>query len=309
MVEFRTLKKNQIYYVGSHKRKFKGTFTITTPLKYSPEKLNTIYKASKYLFPLLNRYKFDYFAIGGTLLGAVRHQGIIPWDYDIDIAISKKTYFRIINLLDELNAINSEFYWVDVRSPGIRIYYQNCALIDLFTVDVIDKKYLAYSGRYSKDKTPTFEVHHYCFPKIKPLIKETYPLKWIQFEDLKIRAPKNPKHFLSLNYNNKCLKEVKGLSNNHSVIHSGIFDSKKIIPVQRWFLLKGCRIFPNVHKLVLKKLSKKFGVVFKDYGVKKKKKKKKIRINYFKLLYEIPAFIIIGVSKLGIINSIKALTQ
>lgn len=43
---------------------------------------------------LCKEYDLTYWAIGGTLLGAIRHNGFIPWDDDIDVAMPRKDYDR-----------------------------------------------------------------------------------------------------------------------------------------------------------------------------------------------------------------------
>lgn len=48
---------------------------------------------------ICKRYGIPYFAAYGTFLGAVRHQGFIPWDDDIDIAVKRSDYQRLLQLL------------------------------------------------------------------------------------------------------------------------------------------------------------------------------------------------------------------
>lgn len=57
---------------------------------------------------LCREHGLTYYLIGGTLLGAVRHKGYIPWDDDLDIAMPRKDYEKFLDIAE--TGLGPEYY-------------------------------------------------------------------------------------------------------------------------------------------------------------------------------------------------------
>ena len=55
----------------------------------------------KFIDNVCNKYDLEYWLAYGTLIGAVRHEGFIPWDDDFDIIMMRTDYDKLIEVLPE----------------------------------------------------------------------------------------------------------------------------------------------------------------------------------------------------------------
>lgn len=89
-----------------------------------------------YFNDFCNKHGLKMYLYAGTLLGAVRHKGFIPWDDDIDVCMSRSDYNKLLSLIDELD----DDYVIASRE--------------------LNKKYLYPFGKIYKKNTSCVEFHN-----------------------------------------------------------------------------------------------------------------------------------------------------
>lgn len=73
----------------------------------------------KTIHSICEENNITYYICSGTLLGAVRHKGYIPWDDDIDIMLLRDDYEKLIKILKK----QEKFRWLGILDHNCKGYY------------------------------------------------------------------------------------------------------------------------------------------------------------------------------------------
>ena len=70
----------------------------------------------KYSITFFDKHQINWFIACGSAIGAVRHNGFIPWDDDIDIYMPRADFNKLISLKEEL--IKDGYSFLNIDTPG-----------------------------------------------------------------------------------------------------------------------------------------------------------------------------------------------
>lgn len=87
---------------------------------------------------ICSRHNLKYWADGGTLLGAVRHQGFIPWDDDVDILMKREDYDKFCQICQD--EIQKPYFLQNWSTDFIGISYSRLMNEDTAYFDVPPQK-------------------------------------------------------------------------------------------------------------------------------------------------------------------------
>lgn len=100
---------------------------------------------------ICEKYHLHYYMLGGTLLGAIRHHGFIPWDDDMDLGMPRPDYEFFIKVAQkelpspykiDYYKTGGHYYYIRVINPEVKLWRTKGqkktkidAWIDIFPLD------------------------------------------------------------------------------------------------------------------------------------------------------------------------------
>lgn len=164
-----------------------------------------IYKNLKDIDRIFNKNNIKYIIEAGTLLGAVRHKGLIPWDDDADISIEDKYFNKFLSLKDEFRkngygmvkiSLCYKLYPLNGKSIKGKIY--KYPFVDVFFIKDYGK-YYHYSNKNALKTWPKAYYTHDQFNKIR----------YYKFGNLRLPSISKPISHLNILYGPNWNKEVQ----------------------------------------------------------------------------------------------------
>lgn len=108
---------------------------------------------------LCDAYGIQYFLCGGTLLGAIRHKGYIPWDDDLDIMMTRNNY----NKFCEIAAQKLKYpYFIQTEKTDPGCLYRFAKIRNSMTTGIENKPYYQNNKRINQG----IFIDVFCLDKI-----------------------------------------------------------------------------------------------------------------------------------------------